>query len=985
MTPSFATLPGAASAARQWHHLALLFADLSRSTALARRIDAEQMADLLEQFRDVCRRTVQAHGGQVARVQGDGMLAAFGYPQEDERAAFHAVEAAFDLQAAVSRLFVGALPEEFLPLAMHCGVHAGLVLVVEGDIERGRFDFVGDVPNSVERLCKAAGPGQVCVSVGAIGPARSRYRVDEALSVTVSPGEPSLPAYRLGGRHQPGVHYGEGRVLAGVSAFAGRGAEMQALRAFLDGPGTELGCATVSGEPGLGKSRLVLELWQSPAPDGSRMLRGYCDSAMSAETLLPFMQVVRRCVVASGEGVALAGGQAADVLADLGAEHHAALRLALGAADGTATPAALGPAVVALFTALARRSRVLLALEDWQWADDASRQVLAALLDLRAPLRIVLTSRERGVHRLATAQAPRIELSPLPLDALAGTLADWLPGIDPFVARAIHRQAGGVPLYLEELCHAVRAGRAVEALPEATGSTAWLDLLVESRLGRLPVPVANAVRVCSVLGVAFPLALMQRVAGIGPGDAAFQQAVDADFLSLRSDAVVQFKHELTRNAVYATIGRQRRRDWHARVFDLLHAGGAGAEQDSLEALAFHAGGAGRLAEHAKFSEHAGDKAMAAFALDRARAHFESALRAAEPEIDHSPGVGAVYCRVAAKLAMAGVFDPLALAHGVVPFERAVALAEGLGDQPLLARAQYWLGYICYAKGLTRRAVVHCRRALTLAQQVGDGRLRAQVEATLGQALVSCCRYAEALVLLDGALDSKRLHARPGSGMAIGSAYTLSCKGLLLADRGELAAAQACFDQSLELLGDTPHPVACSVRGWVAAAYLWQGRWQDASRMARDGERIADRAGTRHLLAMSRALDGYACWQLGEGQAAYERVRDATHWIEQRQGAFSASLNYGWLLDMAVQLELDEPVLQALTGRLLARARQGDRLGEAMGRRALARLAWRQGRPGLAEHQLQRAECAALLRGAPHELQANRACREQWGGGAAAPH
>ncbi len=906
------------------------------------------------------------------------MLATFGYPDLVEAAAGRAIEAAFDLTAAMSRLSFDMLPVEFRPLAVHSGVHAGLVLVVGGDIERGRFDLVGDVPNSAERLSKAAGPGEVCVSVGTIGPGRSDYVVGESLAVTIAPGEPKLPTYRLTARKPVEPSFAT-RHRAGPSRFVGRESALQALCDFVADAGSGMPrCATISGGPGLGKSRLIAELLGKPDWNDVAQVRGYCDGHLVGETLQPFKQILRATSVVREGAVTVPGLPNGDAL-DLDPAHHAALCQALaGDQTASAMAAALVPAMAAFVGGIARRRRTVLVLDDWQWADDASRQVLAAVLALTAPLSVVVASRERDVSRLATLRAPRLDLEPLAPQASGDTVADLLPGADPFLVREIHRQAGGVPLYVEELCHAARAGRAIDALPERAGSTAWLDLLVESRLGRLPLEVADAVRLCAVLGAVFPRWLMEEVVGFSVDAPAFVQAAQADFLWVRVDSAVQFKHQLTRDAVYGTIGRQRRRDWHARVFTLLRDRAGEGDADSVEALAFHAAGAGRLRDQAQFAEQAGDKAMAVFALDRARSHFLSALKAMDPQADAEVGDPAGWCRVVAKLGMAAVFDPLALSDGLSLFERAVALAGTLSDADALARAEYWLGYVCYARGATRRAVLHCGRAAVLAQRIGDRRLLTQIEATLGQVLFSAGRYDDALLRLDAALDGKRQQARPGSGVAIGSAYTLACKGALLGDRGQFEQAHACFAQALGLLGDSGHPVGSSVRGWIATVYLWQGDWREASRVAREGELIADRSGTRHLLAMSRAMDGYACWRLGEGVTAYDRVRESTAWIEQRQGAFTASLNYGWLLEMAVELGQGEDVVRPMAARLLARARQGDRLGEAMGRRALARLAWKQGRAAAAERMLCRAERCATLRGAAHEESANDICRAQLG-------
>jgi tetratricopeptide (TPR) repeat protein len=394
-----------------------------------------------------------------------------------------------------------------------------------------------------------------------------------------------------------------------------------------------------------------------------------------------------------------------------------------------------------------------------------------------------------------------------------------------------------------------------------------------------------------------------------------------------------------------------------------------------EALAYHYAAAGVPAEAARYAELAGDKALAATALDRARTQYSAALAALDQLTPLSGEDQLRWCAVAQKLGMACVFDPLGLADGVALFERGVALARQSGNLEAIARAEYWLGYICYAKGLAREATLHCEASLDLSIRIGDERLAAQVRATLGQVLTSACDYERALGLLDTAIDSKRKQSRPGSSVAVGSAYALACKGCLLGDQGLFAQAESCFQEALALLGGSPHQVASSVRGWIAAVYMWQGRWEEALRVAGESVRIAEQVRSRQLLAMNQALGGYSSWILTRRPEALQAVRDATSWIEAHNGAFLTSLNYGWLVDGAVDLGRNDEVRRH-AARLFMRARQRDRIGEAMGCRALARAAAKARDFVRAEHYLALALRSAEARGSPHERAKTELSRAQ---------
>jgi tetratricopeptide (TPR) repeat protein len=299
-------------------------------------------------------------------------------------------------------------------------------------------------------------------------------------------------------------------------------------------------------------------------------------------------------------------------------------------------------------------------------------------------------------------------------------------------------------------------------------------------------------------------------------------------------------------------------------------------------------------------------------------------------------------------------------------------AHALGNPSTIARSEYWLGYMYYGVGRSHEGIAHCKQALQIALRIDDDRLAAQVKAALGQLLAATCQYDEAITLIGEAVDSKRRRSRPGSGMAIGSAYSLACKGSVLADRGSFADAHDCFAEALELLGGSTHPVATSVRNWFAISHLWQGEWAAAEGMADDSVRIAESTGALLLVATSRANRGYARWMIGGREEEFEQLTEAVRWMEHRQGAFFTSLYYGWLVEGYLTQGQVEPA-RAHAARLLRRSRAHERLGEAVGCRALAEAAARSRDFVGAERHLARAGVSAQLRGSPREAALNALC------------
>ena len=429
------------------HYVTLLFADLSRSTELAGAMEAEEYAALLSALRVAYQETLPRWGGLVVRVQGDGLLAMFGHPVTREDDGRRAVEAALSLHQAVARLSP-PLPQGF-ELQLHTGIHAGLVLIAAGDIERGRFELLGPVPNIAARLSDAAGPHEIVVSDETLGPARRFFGAGAPSMLSVKGREAPILVYRIDAHSNAGAgSEGPSRHLR--APIIGREAEFTRLAHAL-----ERACAgqpsgvEVAGPPGIGKTRLVEEFLHHARLRDCRVLRGSCQGDLGGAPLQPFRQMLQ----------------------------------ALGEAKPPRSPRAWSQWI----EGLTHEQPLVLFVDDWQWADDASHQVLAAARRLSsARLMIVLTRRVMDSPTAPVAGIDTIALAPLDGDTSARAVRAQLPGADPFVVAqicapvgrqsAVHR--GVVPLGCARRQRA--AGLAVDA-----GGAAWLNQLIESRVQHL--------------------------------------------------------------------------------------------------------------------------------------------------------------------------------------------------------------------------------------------------------------------------------------------------------------------------------------------------------------------------------------------------------------------------------------------------------------------------------------------------------------------
>lgn len=979
--------PASAESARktigQRRHVTVLFSDVSGSSEHAERLEAEDCAELLRQFRDFARDIIPRHGGSIARLQGDGVLALFGSIESREDDGRRASEAALELHAAVARLQVGS-GADATKMQLHSGIHAGLVLLIAGDIELGRFDVVGEVPNTASRLCSLAARGEIMVSEETLGPQAYFFRISAPQRLPIRGRSLPINAVRIEGRAAV-----ERRIDAaarrGFVPFVGR----EQAFAELFGAAEKAHCGkpsavVISGEPGIGKTRLIGEFQRRLGNDRFRFLHGYCESYLGAEPLQPFMQVIRTAMgwradqSQNDNEAAIAASLRAlgePLLAELLPQTQSLLG-AQGAAAPALSAARCVNIIVKLLELLTSQRTMVLVLDDWQWTDDASRQVLDALQAQNLPLMLLLATRPVTDEDQILPGVQPLRLQPLEASEAQDAIAAWLPDSDPFLMQEIFRQSGGSPLFIEELCHAAAAGGDLHATPHNTG-IAWINALVASRLARLPESQAECLRIASVAGNVFAVTLLEKLSAKVEIVPLLEALAAQDFLVTAGQAgMLKFKHVLTRDAVYATVEANHRRELHLRVAQALDSNdGNQSAGDPLEALSYHYDAAGLNEQAANFAEAAGDKALAAMALDRARAQYMAALRALDNLPELTDAMKIRWCGIAEKLGQACVFDPLDVSHGLVLFERAAKLARESGHENTIARAEYWLGYVNYGKGRPRFAVRHCESALAHAIASDDQRLIAQVHAALGQSLASAGRYEQALPLLDHAVESKRQQSRPGSGTAIGSAYTLGRKAYTLGDLGRFDEAHSCFAESLRLLGDSLHSVGASVRELICVVYLWEGRWDEAYAVGMEGSEMALRCRSRYLHAMGRALAACGAWAKNRDTESLNVLRESTRWIEERGGAVSTSLNYGWLVEATVAAGLEKEARQH-AAKLFVRARAEDRHGEAQGCRALARLFVGHGDFRQAAKYMGIADSAANFRNSVREQMANLRVREE---------
>ena len=723
--------------------ITVMFCDLVGSTALSTRFDPEDLRELIAAYHRAVTEVVAGFDGFVAKYMGDGVLVYFGYPRAHEDDAERAVRAGLASIAAVGRLNVGTAK-----LQARVGIATGLVVVGDliGEGSAREQSVVGETPNLAARLQALAAPGSLVIA------ARTRQQIGELFDLQ------ELGPQHIAGFDEPQRAWrvlGESDEVSRFEALrsntmplVGRDEEVELLlRRWKQAKRGEGRVVLISGEPGIGKSRLTAALSEQIGTEPHTRLRYFCSPHHQDSALYPFIvQLEHAAGFVRDDAIDAKLGKLGGLLvpANRDDEDHALLTELLSL-PGNAAALNLSPrrkrerlfeALLNLLEAEVRQRPVLMVFEDAHWIDPTSRELLDLTVDRvrRLPMLLAITFRPE----FQPPWSGRSHVTSLALNRLderhGETLVQNLVGdaaLAPDVVAKIIERTDGVPLFLEELTKAVLEGAGQEdqlvAVPATTSLgplsvPATLHASLVARLDRLgPVP-KDVAQIGAVLGREFAYILIEPVAQRDASElqAALGQLSDAGLLFCHGTAPhasYQFKHALVQDAAYGTLVRARRQELHGRVAAVLEREFADLVERRPELLAHHLTAAGETARATDQWLKAGQYAAARLAHLEAIRHFERGLAvltasAESPARDKRE----IELQLARGLSMftAKGFDA---AEAAKAYTRARELAEQQGDSHQLFMSVYGLWQSANGAG----RIFDCRRLSNRLQQLtADG-------------------------------------------------------------------------------------------------------------------------------------------------------------------------------------------------------------------------------------------------------------------------
>jgi len=634
-----AALDTQARAGAERRQLTVMFCDLVGSTELSAHLDPEDLREVIVAYHRTVAEGVAGFNGFVAKYMGDGVLVYFGYPQAHEDDAERAVRAGLGVIDAVRRLDVKAVK-----LRARIGIATGLVVVGDliGEGSAQEQPVVGETPNLAARLQAQAAPDAVVIAASTRGLLGALFEYRELGAVELKGITGRLAAWQV---LRPSVVASRFEALRGsaLTPLVGRDEEIDLLlRRWARAQAGDGQVVLISGEPGIGKSRITAELEERLRTEPHLHLRYFCSPNCRDSALYPFidqlwhaaefahddpptaklekLEAVLARAALLDEDVALV----ADLMSLPLTEHHQLPSLS----PQRKKERILG-ALIRQLEGLARRQPVVMTFEDAHWSDPTSRELLDLTVERvrRLPVLLIVTFRpefqatwtgQSRVSMLALNRLDRRDRTAL-VEQIARDKA-----IPDEVVDQIAERTDGVPLFVEELTKSVlESGAPLIAIP-----TTLHDSLM-ARLDRLG-PVRRVAQIGAAIGREFSYQLLRTVSDIHDEELrpSIARLVESGLVFQRGtppDAVYSFKHALVQDAAHSSLLRSTRQQLHAQIAEVLETQSPELMDSQPELFAQHHAEAGLVERSVACWGKAGHRSAARSAMAEAAAQFQRGL------------------------------------------------------------------------------------------------------------------------------------------------------------------------------------------------------------------------------------------------------------------------------------------------------------------------------------------------------------------------
>ena len=629
----------------------VMFSDLVGSTALSARMDPEDLREVISAYQKSVAETVQRFGGFVAKYMGDGVLVYFGYPQAHEDDAERAVRAGLELVTSVGALKTHA------PLLIRVGIATGLVVVGDliGSGASQEQAIIGETPNIAARLQGIGEPNGIVIAESTRKLVGNLFELEDLGATDLKGISEPVRAWVVV-RPSSAESRFEAFHASGLTELVGREEELELLlRRWSKAKSSQGQVVLLSGEAGIGKSRLTAALLEAVASEPHTRLRNFCSPQHTDSALYPTIVRIERAAGFARDDTPQTKLDKLDaLLAQSSTSAHDATLFADMLSlpnDGRYPVVDVTPqqrrqrtleALVSQVAALSRQNPMLMIFEDAHWADPTSLELFSRIVEKIQTFRVLLIVTFRSEFDPPWIGRPYV--TALTLNRLAerevSAMIDRVVGnkeLPANIRQDIIERTDGIPLFVEEMTKAVlEAGsesaseRTAAAVPSrALAVPASLHASLMARLDRLG-SAKEVAQIGAAIGREFSHALLAAV--VQKPEAELQSRLDrlieAGLLfrqGVPPQASYLFKHALVQDAAYGTLLREPRRALHARIAEALENHFAEIAENQPEVLARHFAEAGLSETAIQYWSKAGERALQRSANAEAAAHLTSAI------------------------------------------------------------------------------------------------------------------------------------------------------------------------------------------------------------------------------------------------------------------------------------------------------------------------------------------------------------------------
>ncbi len=639
-------------------YVTALFSDLSGYTTMSEMLDPEEVKEIMSLIFGEIAQVITRYEGFIEKFVGDAVMAIFGVPKVHEDDPVRAIRAAREIHKRVKSMSPEIEKKIGQSISMHTGINTGLVVTGEVDVDKGTHGVVGDTLNLASRLADVAKPDEILVSREARELISPYFETRPLGAVTIRGKAEQLTPYLVVRELAANTGF-DVTTQKGLTVFTGREQELTVLHSCLEKASAGEGqFISVVGEAGVGKSRLFYEFRNSIERNIIRVWQGHCQSFWSNTNYFPFIEVLRREHQLDEEKKP--EGLHSKVVSKICAvspelEQYLPFYLHLLSIpsidyklpehlEGREIKNAFQDAIASICIQHSQQQPLLLILEDWQWADEASDSALKHLVGAIGSHPLMVVAIYRPIYSSNWSNLSyHTPIVLKPLDSLQSENiiksvfdAEFLPA---GFGELLTARTGGNPLFIEEVCRSLSENGVVKVYKnkravlsqelEALTIPDKVQAIISARFDRLDPDAKEALRIASVVGRRFSHGILDKLyAGESSLSIVLEKLKSLEMVQqtrIFPEAEYWFRHALTKQVVYTSLLLRRRKILHGLVGQAIEELYSDRLGEQINLLQYHFSLAENWPKAVHFGRESAENASKLSQFDEAAIMFEQVL------------------------------------------------------------------------------------------------------------------------------------------------------------------------------------------------------------------------------------------------------------------------------------------------------------------------------------------------------------------------